>query len=883
MVTRVEELFCEVADLSPEVRARYFAERNIDELTRREVEALLAFDACSTQSLDRDIGQVAQQALAQLERAGLDCGPYRLGALLGRGGMGSVYLAERVDGEVEQRVAVKLLRPGSDDPQLRQRFLAERQILAGLSHPNIARLLDAGHREDGQPYLVMEYVEGRPIDVYANEFSLRQKVALFLKVCAAVSQLHRNLVVHRDLKPSNILVTEGGEPKLLDFGIAKMLDQTGDSTVTSARMHTPDYASPEQVTGGPMTTATDIYSLSAVLYKLLTGVSPHRSEGDFADGMAFAISGRSITPPSKLVPAVKDDLEMIVMKALRRKPQERYASVEQFSDDLESYLDSCPIHARKGNRWYRTRKFLRRHWLPVTAVALIIGSLTTGLALANHERAIAEQRFNDVRQLANKLFDIEKQVAPLPGGTQARLFIVNTALEYLQRVTADVHMEPALALEVGTAYMQVARVQGVPISSNLGDALQADRSLQRAEALLHSVLLAKPYDRTAMLRAAQIAHDRMILADYRGAAADALAFARTSTQWLRKYDATGTFDSVEGALVASTYINVGNFYVYHEQYDEAIRLCRRGSEIAHSIGNATQTGAALMPVADAYRAKGDLDQALQTIRESVRILEQASGAADRNHTKVLLNAISREGRVLGEDRAVSMGRFQEAIVAMERALTMAETMLREDPGDVDSKARIGTTGLVLADALRHVDPRRALAVYDRTLSSLEEIQNNPRASQQEVLALVGSSYPLRRLGRANEAHQRLDSAFDRLRQLKAYPAEKIAPGSDLDFALCGLADFEADQGNIPKALEIYEKLLNQISAAKPHPENSLSDAMNMSRVYGALAALKRRAGQTGNASAFDDRRRLLWQSWDSKIPNNAFVRRQLDAANWRLP
>ena len=188
-------------------------------------------------------------ALARLEPKDLPCGPYRLGDLLGRGGMGTVYLAERVDGEVAQRVAVKLLRPGADDPELRQRFLAERQILATLSHPNIARLLDAGHREDGQPYLVMEYVEGKAIDVYTAGLGIRQKITLFLKVCAAVGYLHRNLVVHRDLKPANILVTDEGEPKLLDFGIAKMLDLTTDSTVTGMRMLTPDYASPEQVAG----------------------------------------------------------------------------------------------------------------------------------------------------------------------------------------------------------------------------------------------------------------------------------------------------------------------------------------------------------------------------------------------------------------------------------------------------------------------------------------------------------------------------------------------------------------------------------------------------------------------------------------------------------
>src|SRR5262249_40694427 len=280
MRSRVEEIFHDIADLSMEARKRYFGERHIDEATRRDVEQLVAFDARTSGSLEREIGRVALSALARIEPKEMLCGAYRLGSLLGRGGMGSVYAAERVDGEVSHTVAVKLLRPGADDLHLRQRFLAERQILAPLSHPNIARLLDAGHREDGQPYLVMEYVEGKPIDAYTADFSIRQKIRIFLKVCTAVAYLHRNLVVHRDLKPQNILVGEDGEPKLLDFGIAKILDLTADSTMTALRMLTPDYASPEQVLGTAVTTATDIYSLGAVLYQLLTGQPPHRFEND---------------------------------------------------------------------------------------------------------------------------------------------------------------------------------------------------------------------------------------------------------------------------------------------------------------------------------------------------------------------------------------------------------------------------------------------------------------------------------------------------------------------------------------------------------------------------------------------------------------------------
>src|SRR5437879_2228414 len=215
MNARVEDLFHEVAALSPDARTRYFAEHEVDEDIRQEVEALLAFDSGASSFLLRDVSMAASRSLPpQLEPKGWRCGPYRLLDLIGRGGMGAVYLAERADGEVTQQLAVKLLPAGAGDPQ-RERFLQERQILAALAHPNIARMLDAGHVENGQPFLAMEYVEGKPIDVFAAALNLRQKIALFLKVCAAVGYLHRNLVVHRDLKPSNILVTSDGEPKLL--------------------------------------------------------------------------------------------------------------------------------------------------------------------------------------------------------------------------------------------------------------------------------------------------------------------------------------------------------------------------------------------------------------------------------------------------------------------------------------------------------------------------------------------------------------------------------------------------------------------------------------------------------------------------------------------
>jgi serine/threonine protein kinase len=342
MRPEVAELFYKLADLSPAARALYFAEHPVDPGIRCEVEELLAHDASEADPLTKSIALTAAQALRRMDATGARCGAFRLVSLIGSGGMGVVYLAERVDGEVTQRAAVKLLHPGWGEIH-RERFLQEREILAALTHPNIAHLLDAGHLDDGQPYFAMEYVEGKLIDRHCAGFSLRQKIELFLKVCGAVDYLHRNLVIHRDLKPGNILVTAAGEPKLLDFGIAKLLDIDGDHTATHLRMLTPNYASPEQLSGEVVGTSSDIYSLGAVLHTLLTGKPPQ------------------VLTPGQLCPELKGDLDLVLRTALRKEPNERYVSVEEFAGDLKAFLGSLPIRARRGDRAYQARKLARRY------------------------------------------------------------------------------------------------------------------------------------------------------------------------------------------------------------------------------------------------------------------------------------------------------------------------------------------------------------------------------------------------------------------------------------------------------------------------------------------------------------------------------------------
>ena len=311
----LQNLFAEVADLDPVQRSQYFDEHGVSGELRMEVESLLRFDRGSANLLTDVVGASVEHFLDSApERF---CGPYELVRLLGLGGMGSVHLAQRKDGEVDLQVAVKLLRGTGTMLTFRDRFLKERQILASLNHPGITRLLDAGHTQSGQPYLVMEYVDGTPIDAYCRDLSFEAKVRIFLLVCDAIAYLHRNLVIHRDLKPSNILVEASGSPKILDFGIAKILDDTSDPGVTKERMLTPDYASPEQVKGTAKTTATDVYSLGAVLYELLAGQSPHATSTK-VESIEEIICSVDPVPLARLNPSLPRDLSSVVRKALRK-------------------------------------------------------------------------------------------------------------------------------------------------------------------------------------------------------------------------------------------------------------------------------------------------------------------------------------------------------------------------------------------------------------------------------------------------------------------------------------------------------------------------------------------------------------------------------------
>jgi tRNA A-37 threonylcarbamoyl transferase component Bud32 len=441
----IRAVFDRLAPASAAARERELArlaESDVD--LAEEVRALLAAEARDERFLE---GPASSGSDRSDERGGERVGPWELLSPLGEGGMGRVFLARRADAAFDKLVAVKFVHAELLSPWLLERFAAERQALAALEHPGIARLLDGGESAGGEPYLVLEYVDGRTLLDFATAERLgrRARIELFLQILAAVAHAHRHLVVHRDLKPSNILVTAAGEAKLLDFGVAKVLappsgTASAAATRTFLRALTPEYASPEQVLGGATTTATDVYALGVVLFELLTGRRPYRVPTGAPEEWAEAALSQEVAPAREL----GRDLEAILFRALRKDPAERYSGAEAFADDLRRYLDGRPVAARRASLADRGLKFVRRHRLAAAlaaaALLAIVGTAVVALAQAaeaRRERDLAQRRFAQVRELAGVfLFDVHDAVAPLAGSTEARSLLVSTGLRYLHQLAA---------------------------------------------------------------------------------------------------------------------------------------------------------------------------------------------------------------------------------------------------------------------------------------------------------------------------------------------------------------------------------------------------------------------------------------------------------------
>jgi tetratricopeptide (TPR) repeat protein/predicted Ser/Thr protein kinase len=637
-------------------------------------------------------GFLEDPARLDLSAIGEHIGVYRVVREIGEGGMGVVYEAVRADREFDRRVAIKLVKFGMDTDFLRQRFRMERQILAGINHPNIASLLDGGTTADGRPYLVMEFVEGVPLLEYCagKNLDITERLNLFRTICGAVQFAHQNLIVHRDVKPGNILVTADGVPKLLDFGIAKVLSPEMDPApagITGVIL-TPDYASPEQVRGEPITTVTDIYSLGVVLYQLLTGVRPYKVPSTAPHEIARAICEAepirpSLTAPKELRNRLAGDLDNIVLKAIRKLPGERYASAEQFAEDIGRSLRGLPVMARPDTLGYRAGKFVRRRKAAVGATAVAVILLLAALADAQWQARRAQRRFNDVRRLSHALlFDIYDSIQNIPGSTGARQLVISNALAYLDSLTREASGDASLQAELASAYERIGDVQGGFRASSLGDPKGAERSYRKALEIRESLARAKPSD--------QDIHRELLRTH--GKLSD-LLFQAGKTE--------GSAEQLRAAIALARELALAN---------PASKIDRRNLAVSYlDFGYKRAT-------------RGHWEEGLQSIRDSIGELQKltANDPADRQIQRLLAIASGREGQVLQEHTQ----RYSEALDAYRREVATAGALIARDGHNADLNRILAYAWTGEGDVLGLCGRSpEAVAAYGRSLAILQTLSD----------------------------------------------------------------------------------------------------------------------------------------------------------------
>ncbi len=652
-------------------------------------------------------------------------GPWLVVRELGRGGMGVVYLARRADQQFDRLVALKILRGDFPAHEVLNRFKHERQILAQLSHPHIATFLDGGSTPQGDPYIVMEYIEGEPLHQYcdAHNLSIRDRIGLFRQACSAVQYVHQNLIVHRDLKPGNFLVTADGVLKLLDFGIAKILQsdpyaKTMDVTVAGQLLMTPGYASPEQVRGQPVTTVSDVYSLGVVLYELLAGHGPYRvtsaglhelaraicetepEKASTAIGQpgtdALEISRRRSTDPERLRRVLKGDIDNILRKAMQKEPARRYSSAELFSEDLRCYLEDLPVTAHEDSLRYRAEKFVRRHKIPVAAAMVAAGSLIAGAGVAlyeahvaNEQRELAERRFQDVRRLAHTfLFDVHDSIQNLAGSTPARALIAKTGTEYLDRLAAESRQDPSLQVEIAQGYLRIGDVEGNPFSSNLGNMPEAIRDYRKAVALASAVVALNPKDEKARHTLAEADIGLAGLLPFQGAAKEALEPASQAVRIAGELAAAAPRDHDAQLLLSRAHearadllgglqsLNLGRLDDAILDYEAALEAVPDdpGGPMEAGIG---RTRAVLtLKLGDMQFRKRNVSDALFRYQTALKMAEDAAKASPidwrfQDTVGVVLNKIAATQIALGDNNA--------AMDAFRRAAGIDDAGLRADP------------------------------------------------------------------------------------------------------------------------------------------------------------------------------------------------------------
>ncbi len=888
---QIEDVFSQALDHPAAERARFLDQACQDDADlRREVESLLACDAP-----DKKLVEIPAEFAQGRERQGADnlagrrIGSYRLVRLLGHGGMGAVYLGVRDDDQYQKQVAIKLLKRGMDTDFMLSRFRQERQILANLEHPFIARLIDGGATEDGLPYFVMEYVDGVPITKFCDEhnLSITERLRLFRLVCEAVQHAHQNLVVHRDIKPSNILTTKEGIPKLLDFGIAKVLEPglSAGATMTQRefRMMTPDYASPEQARGLPISTASDTYSLGAVLYELLSGERPHRFTAQSPVDIERTICEKELEKPSIAAPQSRrqltGDLDNIVLTAMRKEPQRRYASAAEFSEDLRRHMDGLPILAQEDNFGYRAGKFLRRNRLGVGAAVVVAASLIVGIVTTSFQARRAERRFQVARKLAKTVLDdVRGPMMQLPGSIALRASMIRDVVTYLDSLGDDASSDPAFELEMAAAYENVGYVEGSPVAPNLGQTAAALEHYAKSIALFEKHLKSPGFERMALggFISSNIERGDIEARSGNPAAARArlervAALAAEATAKDRNALAPGSQVYVLFRLGAAER-DRGAFAEGLRYYRQALDVCLEWSEADHGQNARSTLRGAYMNVAGTQLHLGDLHGALESYNAGLRTVQEALRRPDATvyERSTLGNAHFNLSLVLGNPDELNLGDRERAIEHARLAIDITEEIAATDLKDVRAQDDVVGPLRNLASILAEDQPAEALKLHQRALSKAQELvavqPENFAFSRSVAETQTRIGEVLHRLGRSREAREVLVSALNRLKAVFAASHDLSPWVGGLNRAHRVMGTILLAQGDEAGALEHYRESLAVAEAqlrdrpGAAYLERQRADSLEALGQYYQTLAKKRRELKP-EARAWLQKSLDIWQDW----------------------
>ncbi len=787
-------------------------------------------------------------APAELEQIG----PYRLITELGAGGMGVVYLAQREDG-FSRTVAVKVIRRGMDTDYFLDRFQQEREILGSLDHPGIVRIVDAGSTADGRPYLVMDFVDGVRIDAFCETLTVREKVALFIKVCAAVQHAHRNLIVHRDLKPGNILVTVDGQPKLLDFGIAKVLDQEeSDATSATVPIMTRQYASPEQVRGQRANTSSDVYALGLILYELLAGARPYELK-DLPVGDAERMICDAAPPEPSRIAATKQiahelrgDLDRILLMALRKEPERRYASVEALSADLERFLQGRPVSAQKDTFTYRASKFVQRNRASVVVAGVMLLLIATGgsstlwqARIAGHERARAEreaalakaseaqarrmellaqqaardaetardraeekareadrqrqraeERFRDVRSMANSLlFDFHAMIRNLPGSTEAREFLIRKSIENLERLNAEAASNPGLQKEVAAGYEQLGQLQGASDDAALGDTRGAFNSQSRALEIRQKLVAANPGN-PDLLRDLAASYLRM------AELMQALNMPMGSLESARK--AQGTYAALVAGNPADTLSLLG-------------------------------LAASQQACGQAYAAAGKLQQAIQAYAEHTATRRRIEAASPGD---LELQSQTAEARDLEAHAMEIEGRFGDALRVVRETGAVYRKAAEAQPHSLRAVRNVIENHRAIATlSERTGDLSGARQNYEEALRRMQGLSSSDQKNAALLvdLALLRNSYAstLFRMGRSDEAASQYQTAIQAAAALREKDPGNPSIQAALAAAYRGLGQTHQERKRLQEAQSSFRSAIEIFDGLAQTASRNINTQMNL--------------------------------------------------------